>query len=132
MYKITCYRTIIRLADSASIPFDPANADYQKYLAWVTLGNIAPIDPPPTPTAADIRQSGAHDVVKAIPLWAKWTQQQLLDWWTPRLAPAVINVLAIPQGAKDALNALASAVLSIGQLLIAVRDQLWPDLPDLP
>ena len=28
-----------RLADSAFIPFDPANTDYQAYLKWVEEGN---------------------------------------------------------------------------------------------
>lgn len=32
-------RTIKRIADSAFIPFDPANTDYQAYLAWVAAGN---------------------------------------------------------------------------------------------
>ena len=30
---------IIRIEDNASIPFDPANTDYQAYLKWVAEGN---------------------------------------------------------------------------------------------
>lgn len=30
---------IKRIADNAFIPFDPANIDYQEYLAWLEQGN---------------------------------------------------------------------------------------------
>jgi hypothetical protein len=31
---------ILRVADNASIPFDPANTDYQQYLKWLEEGNF--------------------------------------------------------------------------------------------
>ena len=47
-YQLTNYETIKRLSDNAFIPPDPANTDYQQYLAWLEEGN-EPLPPDPIP-----------------------------------------------------------------------------------
>ena len=49
MYQLTTGTTILRLADSAFIPPDPANTDYATYLEWVEAGNTPEPAPEPIP-----------------------------------------------------------------------------------
>ena len=48
-YQLTASDCILRLADSAFIPPDPANTDYAAYLEWVEAGNTP--EPAPEPAA---------------------------------------------------------------------------------
>jgi hypothetical protein len=54
MYR-TSQQFIIRLSDSAAIPIDLRNADYAKYLVWVSEGNTPDPEPQgPNPRIAEI------------------------------------------------------------------------------
>ena len=46
LFNLSIEPCVIRLADNAFIPFDPANTDYQAYLEWLAEGNV--------PEAADV------------------------------------------------------------------------------
>jgi hypothetical protein len=51
-YQLTTGDTILRLADNAFIPPDPANTDYAAYLEWVAAGNEPEPAPEPEPPVA--------------------------------------------------------------------------------
>jgi hypothetical protein len=38
-YQLSATDCILRIADNAFIPPDPANTDYQAYLTWLSEGN---------------------------------------------------------------------------------------------
>jgi len=48
-YQLTNTDSILRTADNAYIPPDPANTDYAAYLEWVAAGNTPEPAPEPEP-----------------------------------------------------------------------------------
>ena len=81
MYKLTPSSSIIRLADSACIPADPANMDYANYLTWLADDNTPePADPAPPPPPK------------------QFTSLEYLDLFTESEQLAVVSAtMAVPQ-----------------------------------
>jgi hypothetical protein len=48
-YQLTTGETILRIADNAFIPPDPANVDFAAYLEWLEAGNTPSPAPEPVP-----------------------------------------------------------------------------------
>ena len=71
-YQLTQSGNFLRLEDQACIPPDPANTDYQAFLAWVEAGNTpepAPIPEPPAPLTTEQKLEAAGlsvDELKAL------------------------------------------------------------------
>ena len=79
MYKLfNNSQTILRVADGAYIPFDPANTDYQEYLRWLSEGNtplpaiepeppVAPQEPTPEPEVEPVSEVTPAPEPEAVP-----------------------------------------------------------------
>ena len=105
-YRLTTTATVLRLADGASIPADPANSDYAEYLAWVEAGGV--------PMAADAEPDITADTVRA--------QMLALE---DRQARAVRECLLALAGQGVALPAdAASRLASIERQIAELRSQL--------
>lgn len=61
----------------------------------------------------------AKTATQAIPNWAGWTETQVLDWMTTNMASELSST---PN--------TETAIRSMARLLVALRNQVWPDLQE--
>jgi hypothetical protein len=97
------------VSSSGRIDFLPAATDEQKVQAEAILA----AHDPNTLLKVDQVQADAKGQATAIPNWAIWTEQQAVDW--------------ISANVTDLASA-RQVLLAMVRMLVALRNQTWPDL----
>ena len=113
MYKLL-QNSVVLVEQAMEIPFDPANTDYQQYLAWLSEGNTPePYVPPPPPIPSTVTrfqarvalvQAGHFDTINTYIATLPQTDVKRLAWedaaeWE-RASPT-LNFLASMLGLTD-------------------------------
>jgi hypothetical protein len=76
------------------------------------------------------RQMVAHATAKAIPVWASWTQAQWQTYFTSNLSDTEADLVTTIAAARVMIKRQNLVILNLVKMLIAIRDQTWPDLPE--
>jgi hypothetical protein len=76
------------------------------------------------------RQMDARATAKNIPSWATWSQSDWAAWRDSNISATQINAIANLTEAKAMLNKMSTVIDSLAKMEIAMRDQIWPDLPE--
>jgi hypothetical protein len=110
-YQLTNSTAIIRVADNAHIPADPANTDYATYLKWRSEGS--------TPAPADTPVITAKDEIAALEASHPITHRALRE-----TILAVGQIAAQLTGQPMESNPTVSRILDLEAQIAALRGEL--------
>ena len=85
------------------------------------------------------RNAGSRENAKTIPNWSTWTETEVLAWLatnigTPLLTPIPANPMTVQQiravlvNIVNIINKQYDAEKSMARMVVALRDNTWPDL----
>ena len=77
---------------------------------------------------ARARRKAARGIVSNIPNWATWTQADWQVYFNTNLSDAEVDKVTTIALARVALKRQNLVILNLTKLVLAMRDQLWPDL----
>ncbi len=79
---------------------------------------------------ADIRQADAKPFAKSIPNWASWSQAEWQTYFDNQLSDAQVDLVTSLAAARVMLKRQNLVIENLVKLIIALRDEIYPDLPD--
>lgn len=74
------------------------------------------------------RKVQAIKTAKAIPLWATWSQTDWDTFFNANLSATQVNTVSTTAQIRVMLNKQNLVIQNLVKLVIALRDQTWPDL----
>lgn len=79
---------------------------------------------------ANMRRKNAASIAKAIPTWATWTQAEWLAYFDLNLSDVDADQVTSFAAARIMIKRQNLVILNLVKMLLALRDETWPDLPD--
>jgi hypothetical protein len=76
------------------------------------------------------KQIAARAVAKAIPSWATWTQAEWQTYFVANLADTEADLVTSIAIARIMIKRQNTVINAMAKMLMAIRDQVWPDLPE--
>lgn len=77
-----------------------------------------------------VRLGAARVTAKAIPNWATWTQAEWTTYFNANLADSEADLVTTLSAARVMIKRQNLVINNLVKLVIAIRDQVWPDLPN--
>lgn len=75
------------------------------------------------------RKTAAKTTAAAIPAWAAFTEAEALAWLDAHVSSTQVNAITTLAEAKAVLADMATLNRALVQLVVALRDHAWPELP---
>lgn len=78
----------------------------------------------------EARKAAAKTTAKNIPNWATWTPAQWTTFFNANLADAQVDLITNIATTKVMMKRQNAVIDAMAKMLMAVRDELYPDLPE--